>query len=117
MSLGCKSHWYGLHEVYYNDDGVPETYATNAEDIGDTLEDLVDGIQLMLTDAERNVEAHKNKKKMDGKYPVIMKDSDFEKGGIYYAAMKAFESEADEIDTLSVPQIFNERDTKNTRRK
>src|ERR1051326_8015463 len=42
--------WYGLHEVFYNDEGEPETYALPPEVAAATLDELLSSLRLMLKD-------------------------------------------------------------------
>ena len=45
---------YGLHEVIYNDDGDISAYTENAEIIGETPEDILQALRLMLDDAQKS---------------------------------------------------------------
>ena len=45
---------YGLYEVMYNDDGEIFAHSENAEVIGDSPEDLLDTLRLMLDDANKS---------------------------------------------------------------
>ena len=46
--------YYGLHEVYYNDDGSIYLYAPDAEVVGDSPEEMASTLQMMLNDIERS---------------------------------------------------------------
>jgi hypothetical protein len=45
---------YGLYEVMYNDDGEIFAHSENAEVIGDSPEDLLQTLRLMLDDANKS---------------------------------------------------------------
>ena len=45
---------YGLYEVMYNDDGEIFAHSENAEVIGDSPEDLLNILRLMLDDANKS---------------------------------------------------------------
>jgi hypothetical protein len=45
---------YGLYEVIYNDDGEITAHSQDPEIIGDSPEDLVQTLRLMLDDANRS---------------------------------------------------------------
>lgn len=45
---------YGLYEVMYNDDGEIFAHSENAEVIGDSPEDLLHTLRLMLDDANKS---------------------------------------------------------------
>lgn len=45
---------YGLYEVMYNDDGEIFAHSENAEVIGDSPEDLLRTLRLMLDDANKS---------------------------------------------------------------
>lgn len=82
------TYWYALHEVFYNDEGKPFTYATEPDAVGDSIDDLVAGITLMLKDAK---DCKKGVRK--GKRVKILEEDDFEEGGCYYSFMVAEEKE------------------------
>jgi hypothetical protein len=86
-----KHVWYGLHEVFYNDQGVPETYATEPDAVGDTIDELIDSLVLMIRDAGACQKAKK-----------ILTKKDFEKGGRYYASFQAWEKEVEDAVQSSV---------------
>jgi|32_taG_2_1085360.scaffolds.fasta_scaffold54029_3 hypothetical protein len=45
--------YYGLHEVYYNQDGKIEVWTAEADIVSDVdKEDLINSLRLMLKDAE-----------------------------------------------------------------
>jgi hypothetical protein len=46
--------YYGLYEVMYNDDGEIFAHSENAEVIGDSPEDLLETLRLMLDDANKS---------------------------------------------------------------
>lgn len=119
-SIGWNSEWFGLHEVYYNEDGLPETYAIEPEVIGDNIEDLIASISLMLKDAKAHQKAKKEGKrnyqqKGKKKSKIILEPKDFEEGGIYFVNLQAMEKEFEDI--ISTATINEKRDSKNTRRK
>ena len=43
--------WWGLHEVYYDDTGTPIMFAPEPDVVGDTHEELIHTLELMLKDA------------------------------------------------------------------
>ena len=49
--------WYGLHEVYYNDDGSICCWAPKADVVGESLKELRDGLDFMLVAASRHSES------------------------------------------------------------
>lgn len=55
----AQAAWYGLHEVYYDENGKPDGWTTNASVVGDTPLEIVRSLELMLNDAKRNVSTKK----------------------------------------------------------
>ena len=49
-----KDDSYGLYEVIYNDDGKISAHSEKAELIGDSVEDLLNSLRLMLDDAQKS---------------------------------------------------------------
>lgn len=102
--------WYALHEVYYNDEGVPITYAEEPEVVGDNIQDLVESIELMLKDTKAHQKAigkgkkYYQEKKGKPKSKIILEEKDFEKGGAYFAAQQEWEQEI-KINTLALPRL------------
>ena len=48
--------WYGIHEVYYEDDNItPKMYAIDADVMSAEKEDLKDILELMLLSLDRQV--------------------------------------------------------------
>ena len=45
--------WYGLHEVYYDDNGKPDGFTSDDLIATDTVDDLIGVLELMLRDARR----------------------------------------------------------------
>ena len=45
---------YGLYEVIYNDDGEISAQSEKAELVGDSVEDLLNSLRLMLDDAQKS---------------------------------------------------------------
>lgn len=45
---------YGLYEVIYNDDGEISAHSEKAELVGDSVEDLLNSLRLMLDDAQKS---------------------------------------------------------------
>ena len=74
--------WFGLHEVFYNEEGEPETYWVVPQALGETVDELLSSLRMMLKDAEARV--------------PVLKQADFEKGGKFYASVVAFEKEMNE---------------------
>ncbi len=44
--------WWGLHEVYRDDDGQPTTYTTHPIVIGDSAAEIWSALKMMLRDAQ-----------------------------------------------------------------
>ena len=49
-----KKDLYGLYEVFYNDDGEITAHSQDPEVIGDSPEDLLQTLRLMLDDANKS---------------------------------------------------------------
>ncbi len=46
--------WYAIHETHYDDDGKPIGWTVDAQEpFGETVDDLISSLKLMLADAER----------------------------------------------------------------
>jgi len=45
---------YGLHEVFYNDDGEIAAHSENPEVVGESVEDIKGSLELMLKDVKKN---------------------------------------------------------------
>lgn len=109
---GYNKEWYSLHEVYYGADGSPAAYVEQAEAIGDTIEELIDSLSLMIRDtkAHKKALAEKKKYKMGKgkKGKVILEKKDFEEGGIYFSVVTPF----DDIDTLKLPTLPTPKNVK-----
>tara|TARA_B100000989_G_C19484262_1_gene446648 strand:+ start:750 stop:1070 length:321 start_codon:yes stop_codon:yes gene_type:complete len=54
--MGLKNH-YGLYEVIYNDEGKISAHTEEPEVIADTPEELIESLEMMLSDAKK----YKNK--------------------------------------------------------
>lgn len=52
--IQTKSEEYGLYEVIYNDDGDISAHTENPEVIGESPEDLLLSLRLMLDDAQKS---------------------------------------------------------------
>ena len=52
---------YGLYEVFYNDDGDISFHSENPDTIGESVDDIVKSLELMLGDAKK----HQGSDKMD----------------------------------------------------
>jgi|11_taG_2_1085331.scaffolds.fasta_scaffold111277_2 hypothetical protein len=50
---------YGLYEVFYNDAGEISAHAENEEIIGESPEDIVKSLKLMLSDANKHISQEK----------------------------------------------------------
>ena len=46
--------WYGLHEVYYRENGKLWLWSDKPECVGDTVKDLVAGLAMQLRDATKS---------------------------------------------------------------
>ena len=53
-SKSGKYVYYGLHEVYYNDDGSIYMYAPDPDVVGDSIEEIRESLEMMLRDVERS---------------------------------------------------------------
>lgn len=49
-----KKNLYGLYEVFYNDDGEITAHSQDPEVIGESPEDLLQTLRLMLDDANKS---------------------------------------------------------------
>ena len=47
--------YYTLNEVYYHDDGRPRAYCERDEVMGDTKQEIIDVLEMMLKDAKKDV--------------------------------------------------------------
>ena len=45
---------YGLYEVFYNDDGDISFHSENPDTIGESVDDIVKSLELMLCDARKH---------------------------------------------------------------
>jgi len=70
-----NSDYYSLVEMFYNDEGVPCTFADHDEVVGETPEDIRSSLILMLGDADKEIDSD-----------ILINEKDFEKGGRYVAA-------------------------------
>ena len=52
---------YGLYEVFYNDDGDISFHSENPDTIGESVDDIIKSLELMLGDAKK----HQGSDKMD----------------------------------------------------
>ncbi len=52
-----KEVWYGLHEVYFEEDGEITTWTENPTIVGDSVEDVVREVRFILKDLMRFPEA------------------------------------------------------------
>jgi hypothetical protein len=46
--------YYTLNEVYYHDDGKPRGYCERDEVMGDNKEEIINRLEMMLTDAKKD---------------------------------------------------------------
>ena len=46
--------YYTLNEVFYHDDGKPRSYCERDEVMGDTKDEIIDRLEMMLTDAKKD---------------------------------------------------------------
>ena len=47
--------WFGIHEVYYDDDKVPNGWTLEPKaPFGETVEELIEHLKQLLNDAERS---------------------------------------------------------------
>jgi len=60
--------WYGLHEVYYRKNGKMYLWAPKPDAVGDTLNEVVAGLAMMLRDATKGAPIL-NKSQMPGENP------------------------------------------------
>ena len=52
---------YGLYEVFYNDDGEISAHSEKPDTIGESVDDIIKSLELMLGDAKK----HQGSDKMD----------------------------------------------------
>ena len=65
--------WFGIHEIYYNDDGIPDMCTEDAVGVvGDNLAEISDTLKWMKKALKK----------------PILSYSDFEEGGKYYTDAK-----------------------------
>jgi hypothetical protein len=46
--------YYTLNEVFYHDDGKPRAYCERDEVMGDTKDEIIDRLEMMLKDAKKD---------------------------------------------------------------
>jgi hypothetical protein len=46
--------YYTLNEVFYHDDGKTKSYSERDEVMGDTKDEIVDRLEMMLADAKKD---------------------------------------------------------------
>ncbi len=46
--------YYGLHEIYYNEDGIIDGWTIEASVVGDDKEEIIRSLELMLKDANKS---------------------------------------------------------------
>jgi len=51
--MGLKN-FYGLYEVIYNDDGEISAHSEEPEVVSDSVEDLIETLEIMLSDAKKS---------------------------------------------------------------
>ena len=52
---------YGMHEVFYNEKGEIALHSENPDVIGESVDDIIKSLELMLSDAKK----HQGSNKMD----------------------------------------------------
>lgn len=84
-----KENEYGLYEVFYNDDNEISAHAENPEVIGESAEDLLTTLRLMLDDAQKSY------------YKIL------EHGKIEFAPFCS-EEEMEEFEAVDIRDLIND---------
>ena len=81
---------YGLYEVFYNDDGDISFHSENPDTIGESVDDIVKSLELMLGDAKKHIKEK----------PVLEKDKIEFKDLYDYDKEKMISYDIDDLDKL-----------------
>ena len=85
---------YGLYEVFYNDDGDISFHSENPDTIGESVDDIVKSLELMLGDAKK----HQGSDKMDN--ILVLEKDEIEFKDLYDPSEKMITYDIDDLDKL-----------------
>lgn len=85
---------YGLYEVFYNDDGDISFHSENPDTIGESVDDIVKSLELMLGDAKK----HQGSDKMDN--ILVLEKDEIEFKDLYDPNEKMITYDIDDLDKL-----------------
>ena len=89
---------YGLFEVFYNDEGKISAHAEEPEVVGESPQDILDSLQIMLSDT---------KKHFDAFYPPKPNDKILEYGKIEFSSLCS-EEDMEESKGVDVRDLIND---------
>ena len=75
---------YGLYEVFYNDDGEISFHSENPDTIGESVDDIIKSLELMLRDAKK----HQGSDKMDN--ILVLEKDEIEFKDLYMIPKKSW---------------------------
>ena len=93
-----KENEYGLYEVFYNDDNEISAHAENPEVVGESPQDILDSLKIMLSDT---------KKHFDAFYPPKPNDKILEYGKIEFSSFCS-EEDMEESEGVDVRDLIND---------
>ena len=80
---------YGLYEVFYNDDDEISLHAENPDVVGESVDEIISSLELMLGDAKKHIKEK----------PVLEKDK-IEFKDLYDPNEKMITYDIDDLDKL-----------------
>ena len=85
---------YGLHEVFYNEKGEIALHSENPDVIGESVDEIIKSLELMLGDAKK----HQGSDKMDN--ILVLEKDEIEFKDLYDPNEKMIAYDIDDLDKL-----------------
>ena len=85
---------YGLYEVFYNDEGEIALHSENADVIGESVDEIIKSLELMLGDAKK----HQGSDKMDN--ILVLEKDEIEFKDLIDPNEKMITYDIDDLDKL-----------------
>jgi len=85
---------YGLYEVFYNDDGDISFHSENPDTVGDSVDEIIRSLELMLSDAKK----HQGSDKMDN--ILVLEKDEIEFKDLVDPNEKMISYDIDDLDKL-----------------